>query len=184
MYLFRWLVKTATEADLAVRNWAHSDNIEHGCPELTLDNHGFKSHGPVHARIGELEFGRLRRTFTALSLHGYDRTNGDVNVLVIKRGCDYRFLNFGGGLHRTAAMKALGHNIVPAKPHRPWVIDVDEVNSWPQVRNGVWSRTAAIRYIDHLFNFDYYLAEERSDGSFCSVAFQDERCRTSTSACL
>jgi hypothetical protein len=34
------------------------------------------------------------------------------------------------------------------------VIDVDDVDRWPQVRAGVWTREAAIRYIDHLFDFD------------------------------
>lgn len=154
MYLLPWASKTPEETDHTVRTWAHRDNVEHGAHDLTIDMHGFAKHGPVHPRLGKLEFERLRQIFGALSRHGYDRTNGDVNVLVIKRQGDYRFLTAGGGLHRIAAMKALGHDIVPAKPRQPWVIDVDEVDHWPQVRNGTWSRTAAIRYIDHLFDFD------------------------------
>jgi hypothetical protein len=154
MYLFPWMSRTPEEADTAVRAWAHGDNIEHGHPEITIDVHGFKDHGPVSPQIGRLEFERLRQTCATLSRVGYDRAKGDVSVLVIRRGDDYRFLNFGGGLHRTAAMRALGHEFVPAKPQRPWVIDVDEVDRWPQVRAGVWTRDAAIRYIDHLFDFD------------------------------
>lgn len=154
MYLFPWMARTPEEADMAVRAWAHGDNIEHGHPDLSIDTHGFKDHGPVDRRVGELEFERLRQTFATLSRSGYDRTKSDVSVLIIKRADDYRFLNFGGGLHRTAAMKVLGHETVPAKPQRPWVIDVDDVNRWPQVRSGIWSRTAAIRYVDHLFDFD------------------------------
>jgi hypothetical protein len=146
--------RTPEEADTAVRAWAHGDNIEHGHPEITIDTDGFKDHGPVSPQIGRLEFERLRQTCATLSRVRYDRAKGDVSVLVIRRGDDYRFLNFGGGLHRTAAMKALGHDFVPAKPQRPWVIDVDEVDRWPQVRAGVWTREAAIRYIDHLFDFD------------------------------
>jgi hypothetical protein len=45
---------------------------------------------------------------------------------------------------------------VPAQfpPNQPDLIDVDDVDFWPQVRTGMWTAADARRYVHHLFDFD------------------------------
>ena len=73
---------------------------------------------------------------------------------VLKRGDDIRFLNSGGGLHRTVVMSVLGSDVIPARHDRPWVIDVDQAADWPGVRSGMWTEGQARAYVDYLFEFD------------------------------
>lgn len=51
-------------------------------------------------------------------------------------------------------MSALGYKTIPAVFKRDHIIRVDDVDYWPQVRSGVWGRDDALRYVDHLFDFD------------------------------
>jgi hypothetical protein len=154
MYLFPWTSKSPEELEHSVRTWYRDDNREHGRSPDNLDIAGFKEHGPVSPEVGDFEFNRLTSVLDSLLRQGYRRERGDVRVVMVKRGKDLRFLNFGGGLHRTAAMCALGREHVPATCQLPSVVDRDHAKYWPQVRRGIWSESEAIAYIDHLFDFD------------------------------
>lgn len=154
IYLFPWSARSVDEADLAVRKWTTNDHLEHGGPRLHLQEGWLKDHGPIAPDIGAFEYKRLLSIFESLRLQGFDRQRGEIVVVILKRGSALRFLNFGGGLHRTAAMAALGHTHVPARLLHNFVLDVDDVAWWPQVQKGVWPESHAKRYIDHLFDFD------------------------------
>ena len=56
------------------------------------------------------------------------------------------------GHHRVHAMAALGHQHIPAKVRNSAIIRIDDVDSWPQMRRGVWPKRAAIDYLNHLFD--------------------------------
>jgi hypothetical protein len=156
IYLFPWSSRTAEEAEQAVRTNMYNDNIQHGHPELNGgDTLPLKHHGPVPPAMGEFEYGRLRKLLDSIATHGYSPDKGGaVRVLALRRGDDMRFLSFGGGLHRTAVMRALGQDRVPATLQQPWILDADEIGKWPQVRGGDWDLRSARAYIDHLFDFD------------------------------
>ncbi len=51
-------------------------------------------------------------------------------------------------------MQALGERTIPAVFKTPCLYDVADVAYWPDVRSGIWSKEEAIRYVDHLFEFD------------------------------
>lgn len=154
LYLFPWSARTPAEANQAVRKWTQDDHIEHTGPAVLDMAVSVKDHGPLDPAIAEFEYRRLTTLYDALKRDGFSRSYGDVRVILIRRGEDFRFLNFGGGLHRTAAMAALGHEVIPAMPLNQLLIDTREVDYWPQVRNGIWTRESALSYIDHLFDFD------------------------------
>jgi hypothetical protein len=156
IYLFPWSSRTPERADRAVRRNMYNDNVQHGHPELNEgDGLQLKHHGPVSQAMGEFEYARLRKVFDSIAAHGFSlEKGGAVQVLALRRGEDVRFLSFGGGLHRTAVMRALGHELVPATLQQPWVLDADEIRKWPQVRGGLWDTRSARAYIDHLFDFD------------------------------
>jgi len=135
-----------------VTQWYRKDFLEHKHKNLDIATHGHKMYGPVSDIAGQFEFERCRRLHASLA-HGYDRSRGDIKVLVVKRGGETIFTG-GKGLHRRAIMKALGFEMIPAIPQHPVVIDVTAVDHWPQVRSGLWSRIEALKYVDHLIDFD------------------------------
>ncbi len=137
--------------------WQARDMSEHGHRVLGISRFGFNGHGPVSEALGRVEFTRLLSLVRAIRDHGYDRTagldRGDRGVCVgmMKRGQERRFIN-GGGHHRTAVMHALGQSHIPARCMG--VIDRDEAADWAGVRSGLWTLEEALRYFDHLFDFD------------------------------
>lgn len=57
------------------------------------------------------------------------------------------------GNHRTAVMDALGYDTVPVQFDRPRrILDIETVDYWPQVTNGIWTRSQAVKYFKFLFN--------------------------------
>lgn len=149
-----WMAMDVKEAIEEVPRWANDEHEEHGASHLNVEEHGFKDYGPVDPQKGVLEYNRMVDIVRSIQDKGYDRAHGDVHVTLLKRGEDVRYLKVGFGYHRTAAMAALGYETVPAVFNRPFAIDVEDVDYWPQVRRGVWDRKDAIRYFNHLFDFD------------------------------
>jgi hypothetical protein len=154
MYLFPWNALTQEQILQGIRQWSLKDYREYGLDDYDFDKSGFKHHGPVDSRLGEIEWQRLVRVAESVQRQGFRRELGQIRVILIKRGHDARFMVNGGGLHRTAAMRALGETSVPATFMHPWIVDVKDVEKWPRVRQGMWPVEQAKRYIDHLFDFD------------------------------
>jgi hypothetical protein len=153
-YLTPWTAATPESVAEGLAYWTSVENAEHGRPDLDFREHGIGYFGPTHPAKGELAFRRLTTIHDRLAASGYDRSFGDVNVRVLKRGAELRFIVDGGGYHRTAALAAAGKSEVPATFVDPFVIAVEDAEYWPQVRRGVWSRDEAARYFHHLFDFD------------------------------
>ena len=151
-----WQSRNAEEADQGVRAWTEREGREHGnsVQNWSFDADGYQYHGPVSTRKGELEYERLISIYERLRDEGYSRSFGHACFVVLRRGDEYRFLQSGGGSHRTAAMSVLGHETIPARFRRPHVVDVEMAAYWPQVQRKVWSREDAIAYFNHLFDFD------------------------------
>ncbi len=103
---------------------------------------------------GRLEYKRLVGLYESIRADGFNREFGHPRFLLMQRGPSYRYISAGNGNHRTAVMAALGYETMPAVFRVPGIIDVDMVDYWPQVCNGVWSRDQAIAYFNHLFDFD------------------------------
>jgi hypothetical protein len=154
MYLFPWNALTQEQILQGIRQWSLKDYREYGLDDYDFDKFGFKHHGPVDSRLGRIEWQRLVRVAESVQQQGFKRELGQIRVILIKRGHDARFMINGGGLHRIAAMRALGETSVPATFMHPWIVDVKDVEKWPRVRQVMWSAEQATRYVDHLFDFD------------------------------
>jgi hypothetical protein len=154
-YMTPWTSLTIQEMRDHAASWYNHDHAPFGA-RFDPDTHGDKYFGPAHPDLGQVSFVRLTRAYESIRSRGYDRRLGDVNMALLRRGPELKFLKWGGGTHRTAAMAALGHTTIPAtfSQHRAAVLDVADVDYWPNVRSGLWSREAAMRYVDHLFDFD------------------------------
>jgi hypothetical protein len=153
-WLTPWMVGSPEELQASVRAWTLRGAKQHGLSDYEPARDGTPYHGPVSTRLGEVEVGRLRSARAVLEQDGYDRRFGDSLFYLVRRGGELRAVKFGSGYHRTAAAAALGHDAMPAQLREPLAVDVDDVDDWPQVRSGMWSREAALRYVDHLFDFD------------------------------
>jgi hypothetical protein len=148
-----WSFET-TQATLdQLRNFYSADYEEHGCSDLRLERDGFKYHGPVSRALGVCEYQRLVKVYDSLAAGGYDRAHGEVNVYVLRRGTELRFI-CRGGVHRVAASSALDRANIPARLCPPFLVDAVEFNFWPAVLNGTWTPSQALEYFNHLFDFD------------------------------
>ena len=136
------------------RKWYQRDIAEHGNALLDMKSHGFTDFGPVSDELGRMEYKRLTNIYNRIKQEGYNREKGDVGVMVLQRNDEYRYLVTGNGYHRMAVMSSLGFEKVPATFNRLWILSAGDVDYWPQVISGVWSREAATRYFNHLFDFD------------------------------
>jgi hypothetical protein len=152
-HLVPWTAQAPDQILNLVRGFTWNDNRMAGKAGLDLD-HGMGLFGPTHPEKGELEFERLIGICHLLEANGYDRSHGDISVIPVQRGDDWRFIAYGGGFHRACALAALGHDHLPARFFRPFAVNVQDVDYWPQVRNGTWAREEAIAYVDYLFDFD------------------------------
>ena len=114
---------------------------------------GAKIHGPLARSRARIEHARILHTYDSIQGRGFDRSQGHISVIPIQRGDDFRFRIYAGN-HRIAAMSALGYETVPAVFKQKHVISTDDVDYWPHVRSGLWDRDSALRYVDHLFDFD------------------------------
>ncbi len=158
--LYPWSPESFAELDARVRHWVRADNQEHGHTSSTIERDGYKVHGPVSSEIGRLEHRRLVSVLASIEAAGYDRSHGDVKVIQITDGTESRFIE-QGGMHRLAAVAALGHSHVPAR--LIGVFDVRDVAMWAGVRLGRWTADAALRYVQHLFSFDSCAWAEEHD---------------------
>lgn len=150
-----WVSMTLEQMDQYRRRAAERDNREHNSGQTVLSNKdGFKEHGPVSERKGQLEYKRLVKVYNSIKANGYDRSQGHAYFLMLQREKELRFMNGGQGVHRTAAMVALGYETIPAMFSKKYVVDVELVDYWPKVREGIWTCEQAEAYFHHLFDFD------------------------------
>jgi hypothetical protein len=154
VHLSPWMAWAPARTESSVNAWNVRDWKEHGAGHLEPRKDGLPLFGPVSPKLGAFEYARLINLVAALNRLGFQRDRGDVRVQVLKRGDDFRFLHLGGGHHRTVAMNVLGHEVIPARHNKPWVIDVDQAADWPGVRSGLWTEVQARAYVDYLFEFD------------------------------
>lgn len=61
-----WTSLDPRDVDAHVRKWYAADNAQHGCAHLVLEQDGIKTHGPVSAALGELEFRRCTTVLASL----------------------------------------------------------------------------------------------------------------------
>jgi hypothetical protein len=147
-----WSGMSAPDWKLFVER-AYKKELERAGKENATVDSGFLLHGPVSTRVGKVEHGRTVDTYQSIARNGYVRDRGVISVLVLRRNGELRFLVYTGH-HRIGVAAALGIPRVPAIIRDGALLDVNELEHWPQVRLGVWSQQNAMDYFNHLFDFD------------------------------
>jgi hypothetical protein len=151
-YLAPWLSVTSAEFMRAQEQYVEEENLAFGGIRLPISA-GYTHHGPVSYEKGQIEHERLKSLYRSISSGGYDRSHGDVEATLLKRGSEHRFL-INHGHHRSAVASASGVLDVPACFSQLMMVDIGEAEYWPQVRCGGWPLEAAVAYFHHLFDFD------------------------------
>lgn len=114
------------------------------------------SHGPLGGKVLELEVWRLKRLVASVKEGGYrplpqDAIRGTLLIL----GDQFRFI-IRAGFHRVAVLAALGHDEVPVRlaSGAQRLMSLDQLRTWPLVREGVFSPELADLLVDRLFAED------------------------------
>ena len=152
--IFPWEDDSLRKRRHSVQSKAVAENRRQGRP-LTIDD-GWKLCGPVSSRFLHLQAQRLHRLYRSMRDEGYrrhDEVGGDIRakVLVADNG-RWRWLQCGGGFHRTAVACALGYRILPVRVWR--VIFRRDVDQWPQVTAGTFTRRGALQVFDRIVDGD------------------------------
>jgi hypothetical protein len=119
---------------------------------LALEETESCTHGPVSDRKGAEEIARLLSAYRSIERHGFTRELGEVTGSLLLAEDDWA-CHIVDGLHRVAAMQALGHVHVPVRiVTRGELAPVrrSDVDAWPHVRSGLFSRTEALDVFDRI----------------------------------
>jgi hypothetical protein len=147
-----WYAMTPTERMRFTKDNYERELREANHPEPDIKN-GFFFQGPASEHVGRIEYRRCLTVFESIEGKGYERTHGDISVMVLMRDDEYRF-QIEHGHHRVGAVGALDLDYIPSNIRQGAIIDVTDVDYWAQVRRGIWPRRAALDYFHHLFDFD------------------------------
>lgn len=150
--LLPWENVTVDQKKLHKQNCAAEDNIEHG-HRVDLSG-GWRNFGPVSNEVLLIEVRRLYSLMTSIKENGllrHDGFGGDIgaNILMREDGA-WRWLVEWGGQHRAAVLSALDFETIPI---RVWqIIERKDVDIWPNVLSGVYTRDSALKVFDQIFN--------------------------------
>lgn len=112
--------------------------------------------GPVSEAFGEITFRRLARLYDSISRDGFRPESSLARYptgFCFVRDGDYR-VSIGSGKHRVLVMLALGWPKIPLElgpPKLPVITQREEVDQWPNVANGRYTRDQAVRRFDDIF---------------------------------
>ena len=110
--------------------------------------------GPVTQRHLHSEFKRLTGIYDTVAAEGFDvdKQTDTIRGYFMKKGPHTRFVVVGGN-HRVGVLCALGYTHIPVAIHKhrlPWV-DIDALDTWPQVKNAVFTRPMATSVFERFF---------------------------------
>ncbi|MBJ6137697.1 hypothetical protein [Marinobacter litoralis] len=144
-----WDTRTPTEWREARELFAQSESKAAG-RNLSIEN-GWHFWGPVDEQKLLVEARRIHRLMASLEANGHHRHNGhdgDIRGIMLRVSNDEWCWQVAGGEHRAAALSALGFKTVPVRIIQ--VVDRKDVDIWPGVISGVFSREAALSVFDRI----------------------------------
>jgi len=133
--------------------WELTPRMPGGEKGLDLE-HGIQVFGPVSKQKGQLEFDRVIKTYKSIKEKGFNINQSTIYGQFLKNGTEYRF-KINSGNHRVPALSVLKYNKIPVAldPRVPRVIDIERIDDWPQVKNGLLSKKIAkkifLRFFHH-----------------------------------
>jgi len=115
-------------------------------------NEGWAWVGPVSDRKLMIEVNRIKNIYFSILKYGYNSNNGidgDIQVTALINNNKWRWLA-GTGQHRVVALSVLGEMEIPVQITK--IVYRDEVDVWPNVQSGVFTKNIALSIFDRFFN--------------------------------
>lgn len=145
-----WTDLTIKEVDRNVNNDMLHDS-GHGDKKLSVEQ-GWAHCGPVSEDKIRLEVNRLYVALDSIQRLGYDRNygpGGDIGAkFIFNEDGEWRWM-ISPGNHRIAIVSALGYEEIPVMAKS--VVFRRDVDIWPNVLSGLYTRSGALKYFDNLF---------------------------------
>lgn len=117
--------------------------------------------GPVTEAFGEITFRRMAGIHDSILRDGFRPENSPAGypsgVCYVREDGDYR-VSIGSGKHRVTVMLAMGWPEIPVElgPRKlPVITRRSEVDEWPNVRSGHYSREEALKAFDEVFRREH-----------------------------
>lgn len=129
-------------------------------PKIDYDNKKLMYSGPMSDDEGKAEFKRLLKVYNSIEKKGYYKrkssslhNSNHIQGYFLKKNNCYKFIVLHGK-HRIASLSVLGKVYAPVTfdLYNPRVIDINSLDSWPQVRNKTYSKEVALRIFNSFFN--------------------------------
>lgn len=119
------------------------------------DNFGWQFFGPVSEELGGQEYTRLVSVYNSIKEYGYrPERYGYIHGQFLVSGDDWVWVNIGGK-HRFASLAALQYKSIPvALQSRSSALFIHrcDVDYWPNVKNGLFSRTDALNIFNRILD--------------------------------
>jgi len=116
-------------------------------------NFGWQFFGPVSDAVGLLEFERLKSVYESISTKGYcPPPKSHIHGEFLISDNDWVWINLGGK-HRCAALIAMNYSEIPIRVRGEYgaaFVRRSEVDYWPNVLNGLFSRGQALQFFDKM----------------------------------
>jgi hypothetical protein len=116
-------------------------------------DYGWHYFGPVSKAVGITEFERQRSVFDSIRTRGYKPTSLlHIHGEFLIHGKNWVWVNLGGK-HRFNALAALGYTSMTVSvknKYGPAFVRREDVDSWPNVVNGLFDREEALKIFDRL----------------------------------
>lgn len=121
---------------------------------------GWAWSGPVSTQKLDIEARRLLSVYASICENGYQRSgglDGDIRVNILFDGSSNAATwQSRVGQHRVLALSSLGFEKIPCRISK-FVVRA-EVEAWPNVSNGLYSKELALSVFDHMF----YLGQDKT----------------------
>ena len=148
-----WHTISISERKSKIAYNVRTENRDMGYDAVGIEE-GFGLHGPVSDRKGRVEFNRLLSTLKSIDQQGYrlDSVHDFIEgfALLDQNEEEFRIIVVHGN-HRLASLTTLGNDRAPIRLVPPYIVRVPDVDRWPQVKSGLWSRGQAIGYFESFF---------------------------------
>jgi hypothetical protein len=128
------------------------DNSQVSTAPMSVE-HGCNFCGPVSGEKLSVEAERLYKIMKSVIKNGFmrhDFKDGDIRAdILVQTSGNWKWL-VKSGQHRVAVLSALGYREFPIRVES--IVCRDEVDFWPQVLAGNYSREMALRVFDNIFS--------------------------------
>lgn len=128
------------------------DNSQVSTSDISIE-HGCNFCGPVSGDKLVIEVERLYAIAKSVSKNGFQRhdfVDGDIRAdILVQSSGDWRWV-VKSGHHRVSVLSALGFQEVPIRVET--IVCRDEVDVWPQVLAGNYTREMALKVFDNMFS--------------------------------